>query len=66
MLREITKDIGRFKCGQTRDYPKDVWATIERQAHMKLDDFSRAVSLNPALHSPLKGRAAQPRQRLGT
>ena len=41
MQRVFTKDVGRFKKGEERDYTKQVWEGIARSAKMKLDDFTR-------------------------
>lgn len=41
MQRVFTKDVGRFKKGEVRDYTKQVWEGIARSAKMKLDDFTR-------------------------
>jgi hypothetical protein len=41
MQRIFTKDIGRFKKGEVREYPKQVWEGIARSAKMKLDEFTK-------------------------
>lgn len=41
MQRIFTKDVGRFKKGEVRDYTKQVWEGIARSAKMKLDDFTK-------------------------
>lgn len=43
MLRVFTKAVGRFRPGDIRDYPRHVWAQIERSAGQPLDRFSRPV-----------------------
>ncbi len=56
MLREFTVDIGRFKKGESRDYPNNVWTSMSETSGKKLDDFTKAVP-NPVLqnmHRPLK------------
>jgi len=41
MQRIFTKDVGRFKKGEVRDYTKQVWEGISKSAKMKLDDFTK-------------------------
>lgn len=45
MQRIFTRDVGRFKTGETRDYARSVWTQIERSASVKggLDAFTRPV-----------------------
>lgn len=44
--RVFTKDIGRFKKGDVREYPKHTWDNIAKSAKAKsLDDFSRVVDM---------------------
>lgn len=38
----FTKNVGRFKSGQTLDYPKSTWDQIAKSAKMKLADFAVA------------------------
>lgn len=40
MQRTFTANVGRFKQGETRDYPKDVWDRIALSAKQKLDKFT--------------------------
>lgn len=56
MLRKITKAIGRFKEGEARDYPRDVWNQIAKDAGMSMDKFSVEIESNAVLQSALKGR----------
>lgn len=65
MLREITKDVGRFKVGQQHDYPQNVWTKIAQDAGMKLDTFSRPVEGNPVLQSSGLKRKPVVHKRLG-
>lgn len=65
MLREITKEVGRFKVGQRHDYSQSVWNQIERNAGMKLDAFSRPVEDNPVLQSSGLKRKPSLHKRLG-
>ena len=56
MLRQITKTIGRYREGDQKDYPRDVWNKIAADAGMKLEKFSVAIEENKVLQSSLKGR----------
>ena len=65
MIREITKEVGRFKVGNKPDYPLGVWRDIARSAGMPLEKFSKEVPFEVAgkvYQSPLKG-TARPRVR---
>ena len=54
MLREFTQDIGRYRKGDVRDYPRGVWSTIAGKRN--LDSFSRALELPPeVLLSAVRG-----------
>lgn len=64
MLREITKDVGRFKKGNKHDYPKSVWSKVEKDSGVSLDSFSRPIEDNPVLQAPLK-RKPSLHKRLG-
>lgn len=55
MLRRITKAVGRWREGETRDYPLSVWNKIAADLGRSLDSFSVPAD-NPLLQSPLKGR----------
>lgn len=65
MLREITKEVGRFKVGQRPDYPAGVWTKIALDAGMKLDAFSKPVEDNPVLQSSGLKRKPVLHKRLG-
>lgn len=41
MERIFTKDVGRFKSGDLRDYAKGVWTQIERNVRKPLDSFTK-------------------------
>lgn len=41
MQRVFTKDVGRFKRGEIRDYTRQVWENLARSAKMKLEDFTK-------------------------
>lgn len=41
MQRIFTKDVGRYKKGEVRDYPNATWQNLSRSLKQKLDDFSR-------------------------
>ena len=57
MQRVFTKDVGRFRKGDVRDYPKPLWQDIARSQKMKLEDFSKlAVMLETK--EPVKPTAA--------
>ena len=43
MQRIFTKDLGRFKKGEVRDYTKQVWEGLARSAKMKLEDFTKVA-----------------------
>lgn len=64
MLRKFTKDLGRYKKGQSHDYPKAVWEQIAKSAKAKLDSFSEAVE-NNILQSMMRG-PVNIHKRLGT
>lgn len=64
MLREIVKEVGRYKEGDQHDYPKGVWDKIAVDAKMDLDEFSTLVDSNPALRSTTRSRFPV-RKRLG-
>ena len=64
MLREFMKSIGRYKEGETHDYPKSTWDQISRNAGMKLESFTRPIANNPNLQNPLRG-PVRIRKRLG-
>lgn len=40
MKRTFLRDAGRFKKGESRDYPKGVWANISESLKSSLDEFS--------------------------
>lgn len=43
MLREFTKDLGRYKSGEVKDYPEIVWRQIANGEGKKLDSFTKKV-----------------------
>ncbi len=43
MTRVFTKDIGRWKKGEIREYPVPTWQQIERGAKVKLSSFSKEI-----------------------
>lgn len=43
MERIFTRNVGRFKAGEVRDYPAQTWATLAANANMSLSAFSKAV-----------------------
>lgn len=43
MERVITKDVGRLKKGERRDYPTVTWNGIAKALKQKLDAFSKPV-----------------------
>ena len=45
MLRRITQDVGRFRAGQSFDYPIPTWMQIARSAGRDLHEFS-ALSID--------------------
>ena len=45
MLREFTKDRGRYRKGDMRDYPAPTWRALAGRE--PLDSFTRAVNLPP-------------------
>lgn len=65
MLRRMTQDVGRFKKGDERDYPRGTWEQIATSAGKKLDSFSEVVDVNPSHISSMK-RNIHVRTRLGT
>ena len=65
MLREFMKDIGRYKVGETHDYPKTTWDQLARNAGTKLEAFTKPIANNPNLQNPLRG-PVRIRKRLGT
>ncbi|MDZ4342346.1 MAG: hypothetical protein U1E51_07900 [Candidatus Binatia bacterium] len=65
MLRKFTKDLGRYKKGQSHDYPKAVWEQIAKSAKAKLDSFTEAVETNMALQNMMRG-PVNIHKRLGT
>jgi hypothetical protein len=65
MLRKFTKDLGRYKKGQSHDYPKAVWEQIAKSAKAKLDSFSEAVENNAVLQTMMRGSVSF-HKRLGT
>ena len=40
MKRTFTRDCGRFKKGEVRDYPASVWKNIAESLNSDLDEFS--------------------------
>ena len=57
MLRKFTAAAGRYKVGDVRDYPRDVWNTMARELGKKLDSFSQAVEMDSLVaQSALKGK----------
>jgi hypothetical protein len=46
MLRQFTKDIGRFERGEVKDYPKPTWDQMAVNAGQPLEKFTAAIS-NP-------------------
>jgi hypothetical protein len=65
MLREITKDVGRYREGETHDYPRGVWGDIATAAKQPLDSFSRAIEGNPTHQARTRGEQ-KIRPRLGS
>ena len=65
MLREITKAVGRYREGNTHDYPRGVWNDIAATVGMPLDSFSRPVEFNPTHQSRTRGEPKF-RTRLGS
>lgn len=55
MLRQITRQVGRFRVGNQHDYPLGVWNKISADAGMSLDKFSKPVEINTVHQSSLKG-----------
>lgn len=41
MVRQFTRDVGRFKRLAVADYPLSTWQQIARDAGMPLDKFTR-------------------------
>ncbi len=57
MLRKFTAAAGRYKPGDVRDYPRDVWNTMAREVGKKLDSFSEICELDSVVaQSSLKGK----------
>ena len=57
MLRKFTAAAGRYREGDVRDYPRDVWNTMAREVGKKLDAFSQAVEMDSLVaQSALKGK----------
>ena len=57
MLRKFTAAAGRYRVGDVRDYPRDVWNTMARELKMKLESFSTACELDSLVaQSALKGK----------
>tara|TARA_Y100000310_G_scaffold78084_1_gene74716 strand:+ start:7751 stop:7957 length:207 start_codon:yes stop_codon:yes gene_type:complete len=44
MQRVFTKNVGKFKKGETREYPVGTWKQIARNAGMLLKYFSKEIS----------------------
>lgn len=44
MERMFTKDVGRFKTGEVRDYARNVWGSIATSARLPLERFTREVA----------------------
>ncbi len=55
MLRRITKSIGRYREGNTHDYPRGVWADVAAKAGEPLDSFSEPVEFNPTHQARTRG-----------
>ena len=51
--RVFTKNIGRFKQGDVKDYPQAVWVQIEKSAKKSLGTFSK---LSSAEQDRIKGK----------
>lgn len=43
MTRVFTKDLGRWKKGDIREYPFTTWQQIERNSKASVDSFSKEV-----------------------
>lgn len=43
MVRVFTRDIGRYKKGEMRDYPKNVWGSLAKSVKSPLDKITREV-----------------------
>lgn len=43
MRRVFTKDAGRYKAGEERDWPASVWRHVEGNAKRSLESFTRPV-----------------------
>ena len=65
MLRKITKDIGRYREGETHDYPRGVWNDIAANAKSALDSFSEPIEFNPTHQARTRGQP-KIRPRLGS
>ena len=43
MVRTFTTDVGRFRKGDVRDYPKQVWDGIAKSAKRSINSFSEGI-----------------------
>lgn len=50
MLREFTKDTGRFSKGESRDYPQTTWDQLEASVKRPLGTFTKALGETPRTH----------------
>lgn len=66
MLRKITKDVGRYRAGETHDYPRGVWGDIATAARQPLDEFSEPIEHNPTHQARTRGGETKIRPRLGS
>ena len=57
MQRVFTKDVGRFKKGDVRDYPKATWIDLGKPYKMKPEDFSK-IAVMLETKEPVKPTAA--------
>jgi len=65
MLRKMTQAIGRYREGETHDYPRGVWNDIAATAGKPLDSFSEPVDFNPTHQARTRGEP-KIRPRLGS
>lgn len=54
MQRVFIEDVGRFKKGDIRDYPKGTWGNIARSSNNKLESITTSVE-SAVMHNGKRG-----------